>query len=199
MTGSGVDSGSDSGTLLAAAGRGDDTALAVLLARHLIALRAFVRLQISPFLRARESESDILQSVCHEVIKTGERFEYRGEAAFRSWLFGAVLNKIRDRERYYRAQKRMPRAAFVHDDAALSQAYHLVSPSRVAAAQEQLQVVESAFSRLPERYARALTLHHCAGLSREELARELDTTLEAASVLLRRAAVRLSKELAGNT
>jgi RNA polymerase sigma factor (sigma-70 family) len=198
VAGRDLDPASDSGVLLEAARRGEDRALAALLARHLTALRAFVRLQISPFLRARESESDILQSVCLEVIETGERFEYRGEAAFRSWLFGAVLNKIRDRERYYRAQKRMP-AGCVHDDAALTQAYHLLSPGRVAAAQEELQVVESAFSRLPERYARALTLHHHAGLSREELARELDTTLEAASVLLRRAAVRLSKELAGNT
>jgi RNA polymerase sigma factor (sigma-70 family) len=197
MTGRDLDPASDSGVLLAAAREGQGSALSALLDRHMRPLRAFVRVQITPFLRERESESDILQSVCHEVIRAREHFEYRGEAAFRSWLYGAVLNKIRDRERHYRAQKRMPAAGFAHDDEALTQAYHVLTPGRTAAAKEQLQAVESAFSRLPDRYARALALHHFAGLSREELARELDTTVEAASVLLRRAAVRLSKELAG--
>jgi RNA polymerase sigma factor (sigma-70 family) len=183
--------------LLQAARQGRGPALAMLLERHLGPLRAFVRLQITPFLRARESESDILQSVCHEVIQQQANFEYRGEAAFRSWLYRAVLNKVRDQERRYKAQKRTPAGGLAPDDASLAAAYHSVSPSRVAMAQEQLELVEAAFTRLPERYARALTLHHFVGLGRGELAAELGLSPEAASVLLKRAMVRLSKELGG--
>jgi RNA polymerase sigma factor (sigma-70 family) len=191
------DPSSDSGALLQAAQKGQDSALAMLLARHLVPLRAFVRLQITPFLRAREAESDILQSVCHEVIRQQSHFEYRGEAEFRSWLYRAVLNKVRDQERHYKAQKRAPARGFAPDDGALAAVYHSVSPSRVAMAAEQLGLVEEAFTRLPERYARALTLHHFVGLDRGELAKEMQMTPEAVSVLLRRAMVRLSRELGG--
>ncbi|MCA8975247.1 MAG: hypothetical protein KDC98_11025, partial [Planctomycetes bacterium] len=59
---------SDHRDLVDSASHGDPQAVEELLVRHLPRLRAFVRLR-SPFaLRARESCSDLVQSVCREVI-----------------------------------------------------------------------------------------------------------------------------------
>jgi DNA-directed RNA polymerase specialized sigma24 family protein len=98
----------DSVQLLDQARSGSRHALQSLLVRHLGPLRAFVRLQINPALRQRESESDLVQQVCIEVLQRGGNFEYRGESQFRGWLFGAVLNVVRDRERHHQAQRRTP-------------------------------------------------------------------------------------------
>lgn len=187
----------DSSGLLHAARVGDEAALATLLERHLPVLRGFVRLQIGSFLRARETESDVVQSVCMEVLRRGERLEFRGEAAFRSWLYHAVLLKVRDHERHWRAHKRNPEnGAEVRDDRELAEVYHSVSPSRNAIAIEDLQRVEEAFSRLPEHYARALVLQRIVGLDLNAIAAELGRTPAATEVLLRRAQVRLARELA---
>jgi RNA polymerase sigma factor (sigma-70 family) len=184
--------------MIAAAQIGDEIAIGSLLERHLPMLRGFVRLQIGAFLRARESESDVVQSVCLEVLRRGERLEFRGEAAFRSWLYHAVLLKVRDHERHWRAQKRTPGGGGeVRDDQVLAAVYHSLSPSRQAIAREDLQRVEAAFARLPEHYARALVLQHIVGLEISAIAAELERTVAATEVLLRRAQVRLAREVDG--
>ncbi len=186
----------DSAMLYAAIHSGDGQAVGQLLERHLPTLRGFVRLQIGSFLRARESESDVVQSVCLEVLRRGERFEFRGEAAFRSWLYHAVLLKVRDHERHWKAAKRTPESGGeVRADSALSAVYHSLSPSRAAMATEELLRIEAAFERLPTDYARALVLQRFVGLELAAIAGELGRTVDATEVLLRRAQVRLAREL----
>ena len=62
---------------------GSREALEELLQRQLPGLRAFVRLRLGPGLRALESESDLVQSVCADLVGEIERFDYRGEAHLR--------------------------------------------------------------------------------------------------------------------
>lgn len=50
-----------------------------LLQEHLPGLRAFVRLQATPEIRAQESVSDIVQSVCREVLTHADRFQHPGD------------------------------------------------------------------------------------------------------------------------
>ena len=38
-------------------------------------------------LRAMESTSDIVQSVCREILQHKDRFQYPGEDGFRRWLY----------------------------------------------------------------------------------------------------------------
>jgi len=56
-------------SLVHSASRGDGIAIDELLHRYLPGLRAFVRLRASPAVRAKESASDIAQSVCREVLE----------------------------------------------------------------------------------------------------------------------------------
>jgi len=86
--------------------QGDQESLDALLQRHLPALRVFCRLRINSFLRQRESEMDVVRSVCRELLGHLEGFDYQGDERFRNWLYVAVLNKLREKEKYYRAQKR---------------------------------------------------------------------------------------------
>src|SRR5688500_8197806 len=92
--------------LIGAASRGDGAAIDALLVRHLPALHAFLRLRAGPIVRAHESVSDLVQSVCREALQALPEFEYRGEARFRAWLFVKALAKVHDHARRLRAQKR---------------------------------------------------------------------------------------------
>ena len=62
------------------------TDLEAALARLLPRLRAFVRLNVDAALRAKESCSDLVSSVCREVLENKDRVEYRGDEALRAWL-----------------------------------------------------------------------------------------------------------------
>ncbi|MCA9320002.1 MAG: hypothetical protein KDB53_04670, partial [Planctomycetes bacterium] len=88
------------------ASQGDPVAIDDLLSRHLPGLRAFVRLNAGAAIRAKESASDLVQSTCREILQDFGDFEYRGDAAFRHWLYTAALRKILDRDRFYRRDKR---------------------------------------------------------------------------------------------
>ena len=163
-----------------------------LLERHLGALRVFVRLHAGEAVRQRESCSDLVQSTCRELIEGLDRFEFRGEAQFRRWLFAAALNKIRERHRYHTAERR-DAAREVDSDAALGPLYaSLLTPSRVAMARETVQRLERAFDALPEHYREVILLCRLTGLSHEEVAQQTGRTVDAVRNLLFRALSRLA-------
>ena len=168
-----------------------------LLERHLSGLRAFVRLNAGPVLRAREAQSDLVQSVCREVLDHAGRFEFRGEEQFRSWLFTAALNKVRERARFWdrecRAAAAEERTASV---GALLDAYGaLHSPSRVAAGKELVEVIERALETLTEEQREVVTLSRLVGLSHAEIAAMLGKGEGAVRMLLSRGLVSLVAEI----
>jgi len=69
-----------------AAAAGDAYAVERLLDLHLPALPAFVRLRAGHEVRKHESSSDIVPSVCCEVLQNIERFKHPSPAAFKQWL-----------------------------------------------------------------------------------------------------------------
>ena len=181
--------------LLRRTSAGDREALGALLARHLPRLRAFVRLRVGNVVRAKESASDIVQSVCADLLGSLDKFEYRGEPQFQSWLFNAVLLKLRERERFFRREKRragleVNREAAVAD---LESCYaHLMTPSQAAIGREMAERLEAAFDELPEDYREVLTLHRVVGLSHAEAAAQMGRTVDSVRNLLHRALARLS-------
>jgi len=181
--------------------QGDPLAVQTLIRRHLPALRAFVRLRVNRFLRARESDSDVVQSVCGELLRQLDQFEYRGETQFRNWLYVAVLNKVRQKEKYYRAEKRDParearlQATDAGDQLLMNCYESFYTPSQLAMAREQTALVEAAFDQLPDHYREVITLAKIVGLSQEELAATMGRTVPSARNLLARALVRLSAVL----
>ena len=183
------------------AAQGDRAAVDALLQRFLPDVRAFVRLRAGPLLRARESSSDIVQSVCREVLEHQDQFRYPSETAFRQWLFTTALRKIQHRREYYLALKRdvgvqvSPRGGDGESapEDALAQRYREFStPSQHLTVKEEMARVELAFDRLSEEQREVITLAHLVGLSRAEIAERMGRQEGAVRVLLFRSLARLA-------
>jgi RNA polymerase sigma-70 factor (subfamily 1) len=177
--------------------QGNRAALDQILRQHLPELRVFVRLQVGELLRQQESSSDVVQSVCRELLEGLDRFEYRGEEQFRNWLYVAALNKIRQHDRYFRAAKRDPARELRLDtdarDVALEGAYATAfTPSRQAMAREDIERLEAGFDSLPEHYRQVITLSRIVGLSQEQIAEEMGRSVPSVRNLLNRALARLA-------
>lgn len=184
--------------LIRRAQEGDPAALERLLELHLPSLRAFVRLNISALLRSREASCDLVQSVCRDLLRDLPVLDYRGEKSFRSWMYTAVLKKVRAHERRELAEKRNPAREVRQDTgcAELVDVYASVrTPSQCAIHNEELDRIDRAFERMPEDYRRVITLSRIAGLSHQEIAAEMARTPGAVKTLLNRAIVRLTREL----
>lgn len=189
--------------LIEAARRGDAAALQSLLDGNLPTLRAFIRLRSGRLLRARESVSDLVQSVCREVLADLPRVPIDSQEAFRDWLYTSAHRKILDRKKYWEADKRdAAREVSLEggaDDGALLAGYAAVAtPSRHAAMREEIERIERAFDELPEEYREVITLARLVGLSHAEIARRLGRSEEAVRQLLARARARLARLLAGD-
>jgi RNA polymerase sigma-70 factor, ECF subfamily len=179
--------------------RGDDLA-EDLLVHYLPRLRAFVRARLGEQLRRRESTSDIVQSVCRELAEERGHARFEFEPQFRAWLFTAALNKIRERARFWRAEKRDDRRLdSVGNDRhldELSVGYSGVfTPSRVAAAHEQLERLEVALDDLDEDHREVIALARIARLPHDEIAQRMGRSVGAVRQLLGRALRTLADRL----
>jgi len=153
---------------------------------------------------AKESSSDLVQSVCREVLQNVDRFEYQGEAAFRNWLYQAALRKIIDRQRYYKAEKRDQAREVAPGgggDASLSAdeiaqiAVSLGTPSRDAMMREEVERLERGFEQLREADRRIIRAIYIEGLSHAQFAEQNECTEVASRKMLSRALARLSKRI----
>jgi RNA polymerase sigma-70 factor (ECF subfamily) len=179
---------------------GDAAAMRALMQQHLRALRAFVRVHMSPLLRAHESGSDLVQSACLELLQKLDAFEFRGEAPFRAWLYQGVLNTLRDKERALKAQKRDARREVGLPDTSsqgdLAACYSsILSPSRQVIAEERVRALEAAFDELPDDYREVISLSYLAQLSRAQVASQMGRTEASVRNLLARARVALAEAL----
>lgn len=149
-----------------------------LVARHLVALRHYVRLQTGSFLRAREPVPDIVQSTVREFIESADGFVYSGDVAFRRYLYTLATNKIVSKHRYHQAKRRtaereelVSRALWDLPNAADSQLSP--SPSRHAERNEDLERLQHAFATLEEEDRRILTMRRIFEVPTADIAREL--------------------------
>lgn len=192
--------------LIRSASQGDGLALETLFQRHISGLRTFLRLRMGPQLRARESASDLAQSVCREVLEHIDRFQHGGEAEFRNWLYKEGLRKMMNRMEFYSAQKRdIGREVHVgtggenEDDNTLSQLYRtLHTPSAEVVAREGAERLQLAFDRLPEDQREVIILSKMIGLPHKRIAEEMGRSEAATRALLHRALVTLASELERN-
>ena len=171
------------------------------LEEHLGVLRAFIHLRLGRALRAKEETQDLVQSVCREVLAEVPPREMRGSSGFRKWLLQAAENKIRDRWRHWRREKRDParevdldstRAA---DGETACQLASWITPSRQAASREELARLEKVFCELPADYREVIVLARLQGWSHERIAAKLGRTELATRTLLSRALARLALAL----
>ena len=180
---------------------GEEPTIERLLEEHLGSLRAFLRLRAGAGIRARLGHSDLVQSVCREVLRSKDKIEFQGDAAFRSWLYTAALRKLVEHDRHMHAVKRDVGREQSLDaeggvDAALLQGYAtMTTPSLVAMGREGAAKLEEAFDVLTDEHREIITLARVVGLSHAEIAAQLGKSEESCRQLLRRALVKLSVEL----
>ncbi len=174
----------------------DRSAIDRVLSDYLPPLLGYIQHHIDPVTRAHESSEDILQSVCREVIEHQDEFEFRGQAALRSWLYKTATNKLIDRRRYYTADKRHPRReTYISNVSQCSRVDNRgrspLSPSQAASTREEIERLEWAFSMLSEDHQEVIRLSRFDGRCQAEIAEKMDRTVPAVRTLLHRALGRL--------
>ena len=177
------------------AAQGDEQAMAQLLAKLLPSVRAFVRAHMGPQLRARESMSDVVQSVCRELLDARTPFEFRGEERFRAWLFTAALNKLNDKRSFHGQQRRDVRREDPHADEASRLVASLLTPSVDAIGKETAEALQAALAALSEEHREVVTMARIVGLPHRVIAEVLGRSEIAVRQLLVRALLRLATEL----
>jgi RNA polymerase sigma factor (sigma-70 family) len=163
---------------------------------HLEGLRAFVRLRLGRALRAKEESGDLVQSVCREMLAEPRGRVDRGRSGMRRRLLRAAENKIRDRWRHWKRERRdlacergLEGSAVVEANAGLAD---WRTPSRQAASREDLDRLETTFRELPPDYREAIVLARLKGWSHARIAEKLGRTESATRTLLSRALARLA-------
>lgn len=175
-------------------------AIEALLVRHLPGLQGWLRLRMGASLRARETPEDLVQSVAREVLGELSTFQWRGEAAFRHWLYLKAQHKLVDKARFVDADRRSPaRERELSPDASaapMAAAFaNLLTPSSVMQSQEEVRRIESAFAELPEDYQEAISLQRLCGMEYGEIAARMARSEGAVRNLVHRGLSRLALRL----
>lgn len=175
--------GGDDAELIAAWQEGDERAAAELVRRHTAPL--------ARFLAATGARGDDLDDLVQESFVRAFRAlgGFRGQAAFRTWLFTIGSNVVRDAAR--RRGKRRIVPLHDHDLPPASG-----NPHEDAVADETLHRLQTAVAALPSMQQRVFLLRAQQGLDYDEIARALRTTPGAARVHYHHAVKRLKERLA---
>lgn len=186
---------------------GDSDALARFLERRYESMRRLVERRAGRVL-AKESSTDIVQSVMRELIRKVPEAEMReGEAGLEAWLVRSTLRKLIDRHRYYTQEKRnQEREVASLDDAtrdispaALSKLMQQITPSRMASERETIQRVMAALDSLTPEHREVISLAYLEQLPHSEIAILMERSEEATRSLLARALAKLAMRVVGPT
>ena len=170
---------------------GDHLALEKLLELCLPELRRYVRQRCGKRVKAFESASDIVASVCQSVLATQKPPEVRSTAQFKAWLFQAARHRIVDSAR--RAGLR-GRRGFSSDGDVPARGR---SPSQAAHGNEQVARIERGLQRLSPQDRELILLSAIEGLTSDEVGAALGLTAGTVRQRLRRARMELSRYLIG--
>jgi RNA polymerase sigma-70 factor (ECF subfamily) len=175
--------------LMLAFQRGDAGAFRTLFERHARAMVAFCHHFVRDGARAEELAQDVFVKL-HQAAG-----RYRPSARFRTFLYRIAsnhcLNELRRGE--YGARRAADGAEPADPDALPSRG---VSPEDAAGAADLERAVGDLLARLPEKQRVALVLCRLEGLSYEEIAEVLDTSVSAVKSLVHRATVAAAEALA---
>ncbi len=174
-------------------------AIEALLVRHLPGLQGWLRLRMGAQLRARETPEDLVQSVAREVLADLGGFQWRGEAAFRHWLYVKAQHKLVDKARFVGAERRSPareRDLASQPSDGLPAGYaNLCTPSRDVQSQDEVRRIEQAFAELPADYQEAISLQRLCGMDYAEIAVRMQRSEGAVRNLVHRGLSRLALRL----
>lgn len=177
-----------------------DTELAAQLERLTPLLHSIVRQEAGPALLRFESAEDLVQGTIQEVLRSAERLEWQGEAAFSSWVITIAKRHVMGRRDYWFALKRSPgallRLTLTGSSGQRVERHELAAsqlgPSTYAFRREQLVLITKALGMLLPRDRELVSLAS-SGLSTSEIAARLEISEDAAEKARSRALERLRK------
>jgi RNA polymerase sigma-70 factor (ECF subfamily) len=177
--------------LMLAFQRGDDGAFRVLFERHARAMVSFCH----HFVRDAARAEELAQDVFVKLYRASDR--YRPSARFKTFLYRIAsnhcLNELRRGEHAARAPERRAGEEPADLDAVASPA---PTPEASAEGAALERAVGALLERLPEKQRAALVLCRLEGLSYQEIADVLDTSVAAVKSLVHRATVTAADVLA---
>lgn len=178
-------------TLMLAFQRGDEAAFRALFERHSRAMVAFCH----HFVRDAARAEELAQDVFVKLYRAADR--YRPTARFKTFLYRIAsnhcLNELRRGEYAARAAEPRPGEGPADPDALASTA---PTPEASAEGAALEHAVGALLERLPEKQRAALVLCRLEGMSYEEIADVLQTSVSAVKSLVHRATVSAAAALA---
>ncbi|NDC78013.1 MAG: RNA polymerase sigma factor [Chitinophagia bacterium] len=170
---------------------GDDAAF-----RELVEARqGMVYNTVLGFLQNAEDAEDVTQEVFLKVFESIGNF--KGESALSTWLYRIAVTSSLE---FLRKKRRKKRFAFVlslfgDSNEPLADLPDFEHPGVRLDRRENARILFKAVAGLPENQRIAFTLHKMEGLSYQEVADVMDTSLSAVESLLHRARLNLRKTL----
>jgi RNA polymerase sigma-70 factor (ECF subfamily) len=175
--------------LVARARDGDTAALEALCARFLPRMKSWAHGRLPAHTRGMVDTQDLVQDTLVHVVRRLDSFVPRHEGAFQGYIRQALHNRIIDLVR--RTHGRSFKA--VDTDLPASEP----SPLELAVGSELLQRYEAALQRLAPEHREAIVARVEMGLGWREIAEQLQkNSPESAQMTVRRALVRLAREMA---
>ena len=174
----------DDNTLIAMIVAGETGCFAILIDRHLGALKKC----IGAMIRNGTDRDDLIQDV---LLRIWSRLStFRSESSFRTWMTRVAVNEVLQR---HRREKRNPLAqvgAELHRIASGDE-----SPHRSFMRLEATAAVHNAIARIPRKYREVLILRDLEQLTTEEAAHRLREPIPTVKTRLFRARLMLSASL----
>lgn len=171
--------------LMLAFRNGDESAFAEIFVRH----RSRILNIAFRFLGDRDSAQDVAQDVFLKLYTSPGA--YRPDAAFSTWLYRVTANACMDEMR----KRKRSRSVFT-DDLPESAADPAATPEARAASSELERKVRAAIASLPEKQRLAIILQRYEGLSYQQVADVMKTSVASVESLLFRAKASLRDRLA---
>jgi RNA polymerase sigma-70 factor, ECF subfamily len=169
---------------------GDEEAFALLFEKYRRRLALLIHYQLGPKLRGAIEVDDILQETFLTASQELDRFQYRSPGSFLSWLLRIAEHSVLDAARFHGRKKRQPEALLRFRSESNPQGADPVdskTPSRLFAQEERLRRVFERLDALPDNYRQAILLGKIAGLTTEEVGKQMGCSRDAAALLLHRA------------
>jgi len=185
-------------TLVRRAQAGDELAVTSLFDGQAAALRRRIHRRLSPAIRRKVSESDVMQETCLVASRRLGEFEYRGEGSFGAWLGRIADNTALTVARRMAGTAKRNVHAEVSRDMRAETAQHggaLPSPSRRAMATELRERVAAAMAAMPEDYRVVLEMLQHRRLGFAEAAELMGRSANAVKKLHARALAELAEKL----
>jgi RNA polymerase sigma-70 factor (ECF subfamily) len=186
------------GALVRRAQAGDELALTSLFDGHADALRRRIRGRLSPAVRRKLSESDVMQEACMVASRRLEEFEFRGQGSFGAWLGRIADNTALKAARQHAGTAKRNVHAEVSHDMRAETAQHAgegQTASRLAMAAEMRERMAQALAGLSDDHRAVLELLQQRRLSFTEAGELMGRSVNAIKKLHARALGELASKL----